>query len=275
MKFGVSTFAGSLFELDGLADSIELYIPKMELYKGRELQTDRLNAFFDSFFSYDFYCTAHAPYFPAPEGEHPKALAIDTANMDDSDFKLMYESLDIAAHAGADVLVIHPGRITEGGAHKSFGRMVRNLKQLAQYAEDVGVMIGLENKEHTDALNLCCHAEELIKAIELVDSDYLGATLDIGHANLTCGGDQKKLAEFVKMVSPLVVHVHIHDNHGGDNGFYGGDEHLVPGRGIIDYSVLRGLGDYDETFNLELFSVEEYIEGKAFFKNRLSEFWNI
>ncbi|MDR2944832.1 MAG: sugar phosphate isomerase/epimerase [Methanosarcinales archaeon] len=274
MKFGVSTFAGPLSELEGLADSIELYIPKMNLYKGRELQKDRLDAFFDSFFSYDFYCSAHAPYFPDPEGEHPKELAVDTAKMDDSDFQLMFESLDIASHAGADVLVVHPGRITEGGAQKSFGRMIQNLKRLAEYAEDVDVMIGLENKEATDPLNLCCRAGELAKAVDLVDSDYLGATLDIGHANLTCGGDQKKLAEFVKTISPLVVHVHIHDNHGVDTGRYGGDEHYAPGQGVIDYSTLHGLGNYDEIFNFEVFSVEEFRAGKEFFKNKLSEFWN-
>jgi len=275
MKFGVSTFAGPLSELEGVADSIELYIPKMNLYKGRVLQTDRLDAFFDSFFSYDFYCTAHAPYYPDPEGEHPKELAIDTGNMGPSDFQLMHEALDISAHAGADVLVVHPGRITEGGSKKSFGRMIQNLKLLAEYAEEVGVMIGLENKENTDPLNLCCRAEELATAVDLVDSDYLGATLDIGHANLTCGGDQAKLAEYVKTISPLVVHVHIHDNHGVDNGRYGGDEHYAPGKGIIDYSVLRGLGDYDEIFNFEVFSIEEFKEGKDFFKKKLSEFWNI
>lgn len=275
MKFGVSSFAGPLSELDGLADSIELYIPKMNLYKGRELQTDRLDAFFDSFFSYDLYCTAHAPYFPDPEGEHPKDLAVDTANMTPSDFQLIHEALDISAHAGADVLVVHPGRITQGGSKKSFGRMISNLKQLAEYAEDVGVMIGLENKEFTDPLNLCCKAEELVMAVDLVDSDYLGATLDVGHANLTCGGDQAKLADFVKKVSPLVVHVHIHDNHGVNTGLYGGDEHMAPGQGIIDYSVLRGLGDYDETFNFEVFTIEEFKIGKEFFKKKLSEFWNL
>lgn len=274
MKFGVSSFAGPLSELNELADSIELYLPKMNLYKGRELQKERLDAFFDSFFSYDLFCTAHAPYFPDPDGEHPKELAVDTANMSASDFSLMKESLDIAAHAGADVIVIHPGRITEGGASKSFGRMIQNLKILAEYAEEVGVMIGLENKENTDPLNLCCRAEELAKAVDLVDSDYLGATLDIGHANLTCKGDQKKLADFVNTISPQVVHVHIHDNHGVDNGRYGGDEHYAPGQGIIDYSVLRGLKDYDEVFNFEVFSVEEFIGGKEFFKNKLSEFWN-
>lgn len=275
MKFGVSSFAGPLSELDGLADSIELYIPKMDLYKGRILQTDRLDAFFDSFFSYDFYCTAHAPYFPDPEGEHPKDLAVDTANMTPADFQLMHEALDISAHAGADVLVVHPGRIADGSTKKSFGRMVNNLKQLAAYAEDVGVMIGLENKEYTDPLNLCCQAEELVSAVDAVDSDNLGATLDIGHANLTCGGNQEKLAAFVKTVSPLVVHVHIHDNHGINTGRYGGDEHYAPGKGIIDYAALRGLGDYDETFNFEVFSVEEFREGKDCFKKKLSEFWNI
>jgi len=275
MKFGVSIFAGPLSELEGSADSIELYIPKMNLYKGKELQTDRVDAFFDEFFSYDFYCTAHAPYYPDPEGEHPKELTVDTANMGQAEFSLMYEALDISAHAGADVLVVHPGRITEGGAKKSFGRMVNNLKRLAAYAEDVGVMIGLENKEYTDPLNLCCQAEELVAAVYQVDSDYLGATLDIGHANLTCGGDQKKLETFVKKVSPLVVHVHIHDNNGTDNGRYGGDEHLAPGQGIIDYTVLRGLGDYDETFNFEVFSVDEFLEGKEYFKKKLAEFRKI
>lgn len=275
MKFGVSSFAGPLSELDGLADSVELYLPKMNLYQGRALQADKVNAFFDSFFSYDFYCTVHAPYFPDPEGEHPKELAVDTARMTEADFQLMHEVLDISAHAGADVLVVHPGRITEGGAHKSFGRMIQNLKRLAEYAEDVGVVIGLENKELTDPLNLCCRAEELAKAVDLVDSDYLGATLDIGHANLTCGGDAEKLAAFVKTISPLVVHVHIHDNHGVDTGRYGGDEHLAPGQGNIDYAALRGLGDYDEIFNFEVFSVPEFQDGKEYFKKKISEFWNL
>jgi Sugar phosphate isomerases/epimerases len=274
MRFGVSTFAGPLSELDGLADSIELYIPKMNLYVGRELQTNRLDEFFDSFFSYDFYCTAHAPYVPDASGEYPSNLSVDTANMTPADFELMKEAIDITAHAGGDVLVIHPGKI-DGDARKSFGRMINNLKQLAAYAEDIGVLIGLENKEKTDTTNLCCDAAELAAAVNAVDSDYLGATLDIGHANLTCGGDQKKLAAFVKTLSPYVVHVHIHDNHGIDVGRYNGDEHLAPGQGIIDYAAIRGLGDYDETFNFELFSIDEFIEGKEYFKKKVSEFWNI
>ena len=271
MRFGVSSFAGPLSEFNGRADSIELYIPKMKIYKGRELQKDRLNAFLDEFFSYDMFCTAHAPYFPDPEGEHPKDLAVDTSAMTESDFRLIYEAIDMTANAGGSVLVIHPGRITSD-AKKSFGRMIQNLQKITKYAEDADVLIGLENKESTDPLNLCCSAEELIAAIRLTDSDYIGATLDIGHANLTCGGDQKKLAEFVKKIAPYVVHVHVHDNHGKDNGHYGGDEHLSPGKGIIDYSVLKHLDGYDETYNLEVFSPDEFFEGKEYLKSVFEKF---
>ncbi|MCL2142572.1 MAG: sugar phosphate isomerase/epimerase, partial [Methanimicrococcus sp.] len=194
-----------------------------------------------------------------------------TAAMTESDFRLIYEAIDIIAYAGGDVLVIHPGRIT-GDAKKSFGHMIRNLKKIAEYAEDSGVLIGLENKEKTDPLNLCCDAEELISAIRQTDSDYIGATFDIGHANLTCGGDQKKLDEFVQKIAPYVVHVHVHDNNGKDNGHYGGDEHLSPGKGIIDYSVLKHLGNYDETYNLEVFSPIEFYEGKEYLKSVFEKF---
>ncbi|WNY27729.1 sugar phosphate isomerase/epimerase family protein [Methanolapillus ohkumae] len=263
MKFGASTFAGSLSDLNVLVDSIELYIPKMNLYSGRVLQKDRLNLFLDEFFSYDLLCTAHAPYFPDFSGEYPPDLSVDMSDLNGADLRLLTEAIDITALAGGDVLVLHPGRITDA-PKKSFWRMVHNLRLLAKYAEDAGVLLGLENKEKTDPLNLCCDAEELMSAVKAVDSEYLGAVLDIGHANLTCGGDQKKLAEFVKTVSPDVVHVHVHDNHGRNTGQYNGDEHLCPGQGIIDYSVLKNLGRFDGIFNFELFSTDEIPLGKEY-----------
>ncbi|MDV0446805.1 endonuclease 4 [Methanosarcinaceae archaeon Ag5] len=262
MKLGVSTFAGPLSDLCEIADSVELYIPKMNLYEGRVLQKDRVNTFLDQFFSYDLPATAHAPYY-LKSLEYPVDLSVDMSQMSKKDFQLMNESIDIAALAGADILVVHPGVITDS-SKKSFGRMIHNLKILAQSAEDAGVMLALENKENTDPINLCCNAQELLSAVRAVDSEYLGAALDIGHANLTCGGDQTKLADYVKLLSPDVVHVHVHDNYGKDTGSYGGDEHMCPGRGVIDFSVLKNLGDYDGVFNMEVFSVEEAAEGKEF-----------
>ncbi|WNY25775.1 sugar phosphate isomerase/epimerase family protein [Methanolapillus millepedarum] len=269
MKFGASTFAGSLSDLNEIVDSIELYIPKMRLYEGRVLQKDRLHAFLDEFFSYDLLSTAHAPYHIEFSVEYPIELLVDMSNMTGKDFLLMNEAVDIAVLSGADVLVLHPGRITDT-PKKSFWRMVQNLRILTKYAEDNGILLALENKENTDPLNLCCEAEELLSAVKAVNSDFLGAALDIGHANLTCGGDQKKLADYVKKLSPDVVHVHVHDNYGKKTEPYGGDEHMCPGRGVIDYSVLKNLGDYDGIYNLEVFSTEEAAEGKEYLSKVLT-----
>jgi sugar phosphate isomerase/epimerase len=141
--------------------------------------------------------------------------------------------------------------------------MVNNLKVLSEKASDFEVMLGLENKEGTDATNLCCHAEELIAAVETVNSDNLKITLDIGHANLTCGGDSEKLKAFVRNVAPHVIHMHIHDNGGKWTSTYDGDEHLAPGKGTVDYTVLKEIHNYRGIYNLEVFSMKDVIAGKS------------
>ena len=76
--------------------------------------------------------------------------------------------------------------------------MVKYLGKLASLAENYGVTLGLENKEGPDPSNFCCETKELSQTIEAVNSRHLEATFDIGHANLTCGGDSEKLREFVQ-----------------------------------------------------------------------------
>ncbi|WP_321420381.1 sugar phosphate isomerase/epimerase family protein [uncultured Methanomethylovorans sp.] len=131
--------------------------------------------------------------------------------MQPQDFRLMRESIELAATLGSKVVVLHPGRIN--GKHElAFTSMISNLKELATQAANYGVMLGLENKEGTDHTNLCCQAEELVDAVEAVNSDNLKITLDIGHANLACRGNSEKLRTFAKVVAPYVVHMH--DNGG-------------------------------------------------------------
>ena len=92
--------------------------------------------------------------------------------------------------------------------------------------------------------NLCCLASELIEAIDKINSPSLRATFDIGHANLTCGGDASKLRDFAREIKEYVVHVHVHDNSGMLTERYWGDIHGAPGTGGIDFSVLKEL-DFD------------------------------
>ncbi len=267
MIFGASSFAGTPGELKGNVDSIELYIPKLGVYSGRTLENETLDRILDELSVYEFASTIHAPYF-APDPNYPGSLQVDTACMGKQEFSLMDESIALANRIGAGVVVLHPGRIGLD-REMAFSSMVENLKVLSSTAEDQGVILGLENKEGTDPYNLCCKAEELVRAVEAVNSGSLKATFDIGHANLTCGGDPEKLRCFVETLKEHIVHLHVHDNGGQWTEIYDGDEHMAPGKGCIDFSALNLLSGYRGVYNLEVFSMEDVLLGKNTLENAL------
>lgn len=263
MIIGASSFASPLPELCKEVESIELYIPKLGLYRGNEMVKKYVDRLRDSLSTGSILTSIHAPYF-GDSPNYPVELMVDTAHMDRTQFRLMEESIGLASKLGSGVVVVHPGRIA-GDREKSFRQMVENLKRLCIEAENCNVMLGLENKEGTDPANLCCTAEEHLRAIKEVKSSALKATLDIGHANLTCGGDVEKLRDFVKELADSVVHVHVHDNTGMPDGKYHGDLHGAPGDGSIDFSVLREL-HFNGVYNLEVFSIEDVRRGKRMLK---------
>ncbi|MBN2487747.1 MAG: sugar phosphate isomerase/epimerase [Methanosarcinaceae archaeon] len=261
MIIGASSFAGSLPELKEQVQSVELYIPKLGIYEGIELQKNRLNRVLDELSTCDLATSIHAPYF-ADVPTYPKELVIDTANMEGAQFRLMGESIELANRLDSMVVVVHPGRINNSNHEASFLKMVENLRSLAAMAEDCGVMLGLENKEGTDHGNLCFSAEELVKAVHEVNSPNLGATYDVGHANLTCGADPEKLQDFTATVLSCIVHIHLHDNSGHWTNEYAGDQHMAPGSGTVDFSILNMMPGYRGIYNLEVFSMDDVIAGK-------------
>lgn len=259
MIIGASSFASPLEELIDEVDSVELYIPKMGLYEGRRLQHDRVNEVLDKLSTSSGVTSVHAPYY-ADVHTYPGALCVDTASMDASDFRLMEEAIEMAALFQSGVVVVHPGLVGDGRG-LSLSCMVENLKRLAGFAGNHGIMLGLENKEGTAPGNLCCEAGELVDVVEQVNSDNLGVTFDVGHANLTTGGDAVLTMEFMEAVREWVVHVHVHDNFGVWTDEYDGDVHMAPGSGTVDLSVIGELG-YDGIHNLEVFSMEDVLAGK-------------
>src|SRR5659263_28972 len=156
MIIGASSFAGTLPELISEVDSIELYIPKLEVYEGTKLIRSRITKIKDILSSYNISTSIHAPYFSdAPN--YPHELVVDTANLNDTQERLLKESIMIAEELGSRVVVIHPGRIN-GDKERSFENMISNLSNIAKFSQDRNVMLGLENKEGTDQDNLCISA---------------------------------------------------------------------------------------------------------------------
>jgi sugar phosphate isomerase/epimerase len=259
MIIGASSFAGTFPELKREVGSIELYIPKLGVYEGTRLVKSRIRKLKDVLSSYNISSSIHAPYFSdAPN--YPVELIVDTAKLNDISERLLKESILIGEAMGSGVVVIHPGRIN-GNKERSFKQMVSNLTRIARFAEERNVVLGLENKEGTDPENLCISVSELVGAIHQIGSPNLGATFDIGHANLTCKGDPSKLRQFSRAIKEHVVHVHVHDNTGSLTEKFWGDLHGAPGSGNIDFTVLNELG-FEGVYNLEVFSIEDVRTGR-------------
>ncbi len=110
------------------------------------------------------------------------------------------------------------GRI---GAHEEaekkeqFALVVKNLKELAAYAEEKGVQICVEplNRFETDFLNTCDQALKLLKAVK---SPALRLHLDTFHMNI----EEKNQAAAILKAGPLLGHFHAC---GSDRGTPGND----------------------------------------------------
>lgn len=122
---------------------------------------------------------------------------------------------------------------------------VESFKKIAEVAEEHRIKIMVEHASGESQ-----HVREIKK---LVDALPISFHLDVGHANI---GDKTNASEkLLGLMGNKLAHVHVSDNHGGDNVF-ACDEHLGLGLGSIDWRKvvkdLKRMG-YDGTITLETF----------------------
>lgn len=94
-----------------------------------------------------------------------------------ADLALIKEWVQVAAKLGAPVIRVFAGQaLPEGYSRKEVdGWLVEALKECVRYGKDSGVMIGIQN--HNDYLK---NADQVLKILRSVDSDWLGVILDVG-----------------------------------------------------------------------------------------------
>jgi inosose dehydratase len=116
---------------------------------------------------------------------------------------------------------------TSGGAPEDWanakGLLVERFGQLAAYAEQVGVVVGME--PHVGAaLHL---PEQVLWLLDQVDSPALTIHFDISHFNVQ-GMDMEAV---VAQLAPRSLHTHVKD----ERGIAPDHEFLIPGEGEMDY----------------------------------------
>ena len=121
--------------------------------------------------------------------------------------------------------------------------LVGNLKELAAYAADHGVVLGIEplNRFETSFINL---ASQAIEVVDRVDHPACKIMLDTFHMNI----EEKSLGAAIRAAGPRLIHLHACEN---DRG--------APGTGNIDWDdVAQGLKDinYDGPVVIESFTAK-------------------
>ncbi len=119
--------------------------------------------------------------------------------------------------------------------------LVPNLRSLAEYAGDRGVVMGVEplNRFETSFINL---ASQVIEVVDRVDHPSCGIMLDTFHMNI----EEKFLGDAIRAAGPRLCHLHSCEN---DRG--------VPGSGNVDWDgVAHALKDiqYDGPVVIESFT---------------------
>ena len=105
------------------------------------------------------------------------AFCLPTPQEREQHIAFVKQWLDISSHLGSPVLRVFAGQPPEeASGADAHSWTVAGLKECAEHAKQVGVMIGLENHG-----GLTGTADRLIRILKGVGSDWVGALLDFGN----------------------------------------------------------------------------------------------
>jgi sugar phosphate isomerase/epimerase len=160
--------------------------------------------------AYDVTYTLHAPHNDANAGNLNEHLRQATAAG-------IAETLDTAAAIGAGAVVVHGGAVKRSYPDrvKEYAReqAVRTIREAARHADEVGVPLCVENQRVKEKKRYNTSTPGQFAAFlddVGVDTEYLGVTLDVGHAKAS-GIDPEA---FVERFGDRIVVAHLHDNDG-------------------------------------------------------------
>lgn len=246
MKIGASTLV--TFK-DGLENGLGFYedndIEYVELlhdYPSREMDIEAI-------LSFDLKYTIHSPIIDMNISSLNPSIREASIN----EVKYSFEK---ANELDVDTVVVHPGKIPflgQGLEEKINQINKASMIELAETADELGVTAVFENMPNIPGFTFT-RLEELT---EFLEEYNMAMCLDIGHAN-TNGYKAEE------MYSPLIKHIHVHDNLGDD------DSHLSIGEGTVDFDTLISsfeANHYDGIYMIEVNQKESIIKSLEYLRN--------
>lgn len=173
---------------------------------------------------------AHAPFSRFKIGE-------ENADENRAIYYSILRAIEVAAELEAPIIIVHPSVICPHlSADDRFEMNMEFYGKLLPRAKEMGVKIAIENMwgRHKDCRerivkDVCSDAAELIRYVDALDSPYVCACLDVGHAGLVGeAADEMALA-----LGKRLCAIHIHDND------FVKDKHTLPFVGGVNFTSLN------------------------------------
>jgi sugar phosphate isomerase/epimerase len=138
-------------------------------------------------------------------------------------------ALTLAREIGSPCITTEPGGPLEqeGSWTSSLNLFVEMIKPVAEHAEREGVLLLIEPEPGL----LIERTEQFEEFIGRVDSPAVGLNFDVGH--MYCVGEDPN--ESLRRLARFVKHIHVEDIAASRV-----HEHLVPGKGAIDFEKFLG-----------------------------------
>lgn len=184
---------------------------------------------------------AHAPF------SLKYGCAFDTS---DKNYLWLVHSIESAAILGAKNIIVHSLAVPQGVDFEAYN--LKYYKSLVPYCEKFGIHVSVENLFSYDSKRHYYKGrlgspEELNRMVEKINSPWINACVDIGHAALTGYEPEDFIA---KMSSNVLKALHVHDNN------YLADSHIIPYTGELNWDAimksLKNIG-YDGELTFEIF----------------------
>ncbi|MBR2471368.1 MAG: sugar phosphate isomerase/epimerase [Clostridia bacterium] len=211
--------------------------------------------FKSSFLELRRYAEENGLVFNQAHAHYPSSSADPATN--ELYYNYVVRSIRNASYLGVPVIVVHPKQHLlyneEGNPEKLFEMNMEFYRSLIPYAEKYNIKIAVENMwicypNRKIWHSTCSKPDEFINYIDTLNSEWIVACLDIGHAVLVC----EEPDIFIEKLGHRLAALHVHDV----DGF--GDTHTIPFFGVVQWDkVIKALSKIgykgDFTFETDTF----------------------
>ncbi len=147
-------------------------------------------------------------------------------------------------------------RKREERAAPYLARAVAALGEVADYAEEQGITLGVESRHSYEEIP---HEGEMLEVLEAFDVPHVGYWHDFGHVQVKHNLAFLDHVEWLEKVAPRLVGCHLHDT------LWPARDHMAPFQGDVEYERLIPLLPADTLYVFEMSprrTAEEILEGR-------------